>query len=94
MLAGWVVLNVADWATTALLMRSGFREGNPFQAALLAHGGLLAMAGYKAAVIADGGVATLLGLRLWPRIFVVAMSVGLLLVAATIVNNVFWLVRR
>ncbi len=55
LLAGWVALNIADWATTAALLHGGSHEGNPFQAALLAHGGLVALAGYKALVIVGGG---------------------------------------
>ncbi len=48
MLAGWVLRNVADWATTAaVLARAGSQEGNPLQVALLARGGLAALAGYR-----------------------------------------------
>ncbi len=94
LLSGWVVLNVADWTTTAaVLAHGGSHEGNPFQAALLARGGLVALAGYKMLVIAGGGVFTWLGFRLWPRVFVALMALCDLLVVAAVANNVFWLVR-
>jgi hypothetical protein len=92
LLAGWVALNVADWATTVELVRGGSHEDNPLQAALLAHGGLAALAGYKVLVIAGGGVLTWLGFRLWPRVFVVLLGVCELLVAAAVANNHLWLV--
>ena len=83
LLSGWVMLNAADWATTvAVLARAGSHEGNPIQAALLAHGGLVALAGYKIVVIAGGLVLPLLGFRLWPRFFVALMALCDLLVAA------------
>ena len=89
------MLNVADWATTAaVLVRAGSHEGNPLQAALLARGGLAGLAGYKALVIAGGGLLTWRGFRRWPRVFVTLMALCELLVAAAVVNNVFWLVRR
>ncbi len=74
--------------------RAGSHEGNPLQAALLARGGLAALAGYKALVIVVGIVVTRLGFRLWPRIFVALMAVCALLVMAAVANNVFWLVQR
>ena len=93
LLAGWVMLDAADWATTAaVLARSGSHEGNPLQAALLARGGLAALAGYKVLVIDAGVVVTWLGFRLWPRVFVALMGVCELLVAAAVANNLLWLV--
>ena len=95
LLAGWVVLNVADWATTvAVLARSGSHEGNPFQAALLARGGLVVLAGYKVLVIGGGAVLTWLGFRVWPRFFITLLVLCELLAAAAVANNAFWLVRR
>jgi hypothetical protein len=59
LLVGWVVLNVADWLTTAAaLARAGSHEDNPLQAALLARGGQVALAAYKVLVIAGGAVLT------------------------------------
>ena len=95
MLAGWVMLNAADWATTAaVLARAGSYEGNPLQAALLARGGLLALAGDKALVIAAGVGVTWLGFCLWPRVFVALMGMCELLVAAAVANKVLLLVTR
>lgn len=79
LLAGWVVLHVADWTTNA---------------ALLARGGVVALAGYKVLVIAGGVVVTWLGFRLWPRIFVVLMAVCALLVAAAVLWNTRQLILR
>jgi hypothetical protein len=45
------------------------------------------------ALATDGGgvVVTLLGFRLWPRLFVVLLGVCELLVAAAVFNNLVWL---
>jgi hypothetical protein len=95
LLVGWVVLNGADWLTTAAaLTHAGIQEDNPLQAALLAHGGLAAPAVYKVLVIARGAALTWLGFRMWPRFFVALMGVCDLLAVAAVANNVFWLVRR
>ena len=94
LLACWVALNVADWATSsAVLARAGSHEGNPLQAALLVRGGLAALAGYKILVIVAGVVVTWLGFRLWPRMFVVLMALCELLVAAATANNLVWLLH-
>jgi hypothetical protein len=95
LLAGCVALNAADWATTAaVLARAGSHEGTPLQAALLARGGLAALAGYKALVIVGGSVLTWLGFRMWPRVFIALMSVCELLLLGAVANNVFWLLWR
>ena len=62
--------------------------------ALLAHGGMVALAGYKVLVIAGGGVFTWLGFRLWPRVFVVLMVLCELLVVAAVLWNTRQLVVR
>ncbi len=73
--AGWVALHTADWATTAaVLAPGGSHEDNPLQAALLAHGGLLALAGDTVLVVAGGAALTWLGYRLWPRVVVTVIG--------------------
>jgi hypothetical protein len=95
LLSGWMVLNAANWATTvAVLSRAGSHEGNPIQAALLAHGGLVALAGYKIVVIAGGLALPLLGFRLWPRFFVALMALCDLLVVAAVLWNTRLLILR
>jgi hypothetical protein len=95
LLVGWVVLHVADWTpTAALLVRVRSHEDNLLQAALLARGGLLALAVYKVLVIAGGAALTLLGVRFWPQMLAWLMALCELLDAAAVANNVRWLVPR
>jgi hypothetical protein len=71
-----------------VLVSAGFHEDIPVQAALLAHGGLVALAGYKVFAVVTGALVTWLGFHLWPRLFVALMAVCDLLVVAAVANNV------
>ena len=90
LLALWILLNAADLATTiALLHHTIGQESNPLALALLARGGLAALAWLKLGITAAGMGVAMFARWGWqmPRVSTLALLVGDALLAIAVANN-------